>query len=72
MSSASISARGTTGMRFSRAATTSGLSGWTAEETTTASAPLMLSLPCLVFTFTPRLARRRVALFSERSEPVTW
>ena len=39
MSSASISARGTTGMRRARAAPTSGLSGLTAVETTTASAP---------------------------------
>jgi hypothetical protein len=39
ISSASISARGTTGMRFARAAMTSGLSGRTALETTTASAP---------------------------------
>ena len=38
ISSASISARGTTGMPRSRAATTSGLSAATAVETTTASA----------------------------------
>ena len=39
ISSASISARGTTGTRASRAATTSGLSSRTALETTIASAP---------------------------------
>ena len=39
ISSASISARGTTGMRLARAAITSGLSAPTAVDTTTASAP---------------------------------
>ena len=38
ISSASISARRTTGSSLARAATTSGLSGFTAEETTTTSA----------------------------------
>ena len=46
ISSASITARGTTGMPNSRAAATSGLSAFTAEEMTTASAPLMLRLSC--------------------------
>jgi hypothetical protein len=41
ISSASITARGTTGMRAARAAITSGLSPFTAVEVTTASAPAM-------------------------------
>ncbi len=45
ISSASISARGTTGMRAARAATTSGLSGLTALEITTTSAPSTLPAP---------------------------
>ena len=49
MSSPSISARGTTGMRASRAAATSGLSWATALETTTTSAP---------FTFSAAMAER--------------
>ena len=72
ISSASISARGTTGMRCSRAAITSGLSACTAEDTTTASAPLICSFECFVFTVTPRVVRRRVTEFSARSEPLTW
>ena len=71
ISSASISARGTTGMRLARAAATSGLSPFTAVDTTTASAPSMLPLSCLTMIFAPRLARRRVAAFSARSEPLT-
>ena len=43
ISSASISARGTTGMRCSRAAITSGLSERTAVDVTTASAPVMFA-----------------------------
>ena len=43
ISSASIMARGTTGMRLSRATSTSGLSGLTAVEVTTASAPSTLA-----------------------------
>ena len=41
ISSASITARGTTGMRRARAAMTSGLSERTAVDVTTASAPAM-------------------------------
>ncbi len=72
ISSASISARGTTGMPRSRAATTSGLSAATAVDTTTASAFAMLlramadARPCA-----PSCARRRVAALSARSEPDT-
>ena len=43
ISSASISARGTTGMRFARAAATSGLSGRTAVDVTTTSARCTLA-----------------------------
>ena len=39
INSASINARGTTGMRATRAAATSGFSALTAVDTTTASAP---------------------------------
>jgi hypothetical protein len=39
ISSANIIARGTTGIRRERAAPTSGLSGFTAVDTTTTSAP---------------------------------
>jgi hypothetical protein len=66
-----MSARGTTGMRLSRAASTSGLSACTAEDTTTASAPFTCSLEWRVFTLTPSAARRRVAAFSAMSEPLT-
>ena len=59
ISSASISARGTTGMRFARAATTSGLSACTAVEVTTASAPAMCAASWPTKTVMPRPARRR-------------
>ncbi len=71
MSSASMSARGTTGMRLDCAATTSTLSGVTAEDTTTASADAMLSALCPSTTFTPRPASRAVAALAARSEPLT-
>ena len=67
-----ISARGTIGMRFARAAVTSGLPACTAVETTTASAPSAFSGLWPTITFAPSLARRRVAAFSDRSEPLTW
>jgi len=57
MSSASIRARGTTGMRLDCAVTTSTLSAFTAEDTTTASAKAMLSA-CGPERLRPRLARR--------------
>ncbi len=72
ISSASISARGTTGMRRLRAASTSGLSDCTAVETTTASAPPTLSAPCPMVTFAPSFSSRWVAAFAARSEPLTW
>ena len=43
ISSASISARGTIGVREARAATSSGLSSFTAVDTTSASAPAALA-----------------------------
>ena len=63
ISSASISARGTTGMRRARAAITSGLSSFTAVDTTTTSAPAMFSARCPIATRAPSPARRRVAAF---------
>ena len=71
MSSASISARGTTGMPRSRAARTSGLSAATAVDTTTASAFAMLAAEWPSAIVAPRRARRRVAALSARSEPDT-
>jgi hypothetical protein len=72
ISSASISARGTTGTPCSRAAATSGLSGGTAVETTTASAPAMLPASCPIAMRTPMPASRRVTDDAARSEPETW
>ena len=72
ISSASISARGTTGMRFACAAATSTLCGGTAVETTTASASATLSALCPSVTFAPSVASRSVAAFAARSEPLTW
>jgi hypothetical protein len=72
ISSASISARGTTGTRRCRAAMTSGLSARTALDTTTASAPSMFCAACASATRAPSSFSRRVAAFSARSEPLTW
>ena len=71
MSSASIIARGTTGMCSSRARTTSGLSGLTADDTTTASAVATLAASWPMMMRMPICRRRRTAGLSERSEPVT-
>jgi hypothetical protein len=71
ISSASIIARGTTGMCASRARTTSGLSGFTALDTTTASAVATFSDLCPIITGMPIWRRRRTAGPSDRSEPVT-
>ncbi len=71
ISSASISARGTTGMPRSRAAVTSALSAATAVETTTTSAPSMLPGTWAVAILAPSEASRCVAAFFERSEPLT-
>ena len=71
ISSASIRARGTTGILRSRAATTSGLSALTAVETTTASAPATFSAAWPIITLTPFAFRRRVVALAARSEPLT-
>ena len=71
ISSASISARGTTGMPCARAATTSGLSVATAVDTTTASAPAMFAAACPSVIAAPSRASRRVTALSARSEPDT-
>ncbi len=72
ISSASISARGTTGFFFSRAASTSGLSACTAVEVTTASAPMTLAAACPTMVVMPSPARRLSVALSDRSEPDTW
>ena len=57
ISSASISARRTTGSRLARAATSSGLSRLMAEETTTTSAPSIFSASWPMATVMPLLAQ---------------
>ena len=72
ISSASISARRTTGSRCTRAASSSGLSRLTAEETTTTSAPSRLRASWPTVTWMP-LSRSRLTLaLSATSEPWTW
>ncbi len=71
ISSASIIARGTTGMCRSRACRTSGFSAFTAEETTTASAPAMFAAACPITTGMPRSRRRFTTAPSAMSEPLT-
>jgi len=71
ISSPSISARGITGIRSSRARRTSGLSGPMAVETTTTSAPSGWPAACPAATRAPRRASRRVISVSRRSEPDT-
>jgi len=72
ISSASISARRTTGRCRSRAARSSGLSGFTALETTTTPASPRFSGRCPIIVFTPSAASRLTFAFSARSEPWTW
>ncbi|MNV60352.1 hypothetical protein D3C71_1528120 [compost metagenome] len=69
ISSASMSARGTTGIFLSRAASTSGLSAVTAVEVTTASAPSIWAAAWPRQVLMPRPARRRKVALSARSEP---
>ena len=71
ISSASITARGTTGMRRARAAITSGLSPFTAVDVTTASAPSMCAASWPTWTVMPSEARRREVALSAWSEPET-
>jgi hypothetical protein len=71
ISSASISARGMTGIFFARAATTSGLSLRTAVEITTTSASVRFSAAWPVKIRPPSEASRRVVSDSLTSEPET-
>ena len=69
ISSASMTARGTTGTRRARAAVTSGLSERTALDVTTASAPAMCSAAWPIETRMPRAASAFVVALSLWSEP---
>jgi hypothetical protein len=71
MSSASISARGITGIPSRRASATSGLAGFTAEEVTTTCAPWTLSARWPSAMRAPSFCSRRVESVSARSEPET-
>ena len=71
ISSASITARGTTGTRRARAARTSGLLCDTAVDTTTASAPAMCSAAWPSETLAPSCVSRRVAALLATSDPLT-
>ena len=71
ISSASISARRTTGMRWARAAISSGLSRLIAVDTTSTSAPATFSALWPTVILMP-LSRSRLTLaLSEASEPCT-
>ena len=71
ISSASITARGTTGTRLLRAAMTSGLSLRTAVDVTTASAPAICCASWPIQTLMPSLVKRRVVALACWSEPDT-
>ena len=71
ISSASISARGMTGIWRRRASTTSGLSRRTADEITTTSASPTFPAEWPSSMRPPRPERRRVASEALRSEPET-
>jgi hypothetical protein len=71
INSASISARGMTGMWRARASATSGLSGRTADDTTTTSAAPTLPAAWPSCTRTPSPARRRVMSEDFASDPPT-
>ena len=71
ISSASISARGITGIRRPRASTSSGLSGRTADENTTTSAPPTLPAACPMRTVTPSDSSRSVTAERFASDPDT-
>ena len=71
ISSASIIARGTTGTPAALAATTSGLSGFTALEITTTSAPAILLATWPITTLAPKVFKRLTGAFSVKSEPLT-
>ena len=72
ISSASISARGMTGMTLALAAATSGLVGGTADETTTTCALPMFDAAWPMKTVPPRARIRRMDSDSCRSDPLTW
>ena len=72
ISSASISARGMTGMSRRCASTTSGFVGFTADDTTTTSASPKCDAACPTNTVTPSfLARRSVTSLRFASDPLT-
>ena len=71
ISSANIMARGITGICCANAASTSGLSGLTAVEVTTTSAPLTCSAVCPGKTRTPKPSKWRVTALWAWSEPET-
>ncbi len=71
ISSASISARRTTGIRLARAATTSGLSALTADEITTTRASPRFSAAWPTLTFMPSASRRLTLAEAAMSEPCT-
>ena len=71
ISSPSISARRTTGMRRARAALTSGLSGLIAEDTTTTSASPRFSSRWPIVMGMPMARRRRTLALSAKSLPCT-
>jgi hypothetical protein len=72
ISSASISARRTTGIRARRAATSSGLSRLTADETTTTCTASTLVPAWPIATAMPRARRRFTLALSAMSLPCTW
>ena len=71
ISSPSISARGTTGMRWSSARATSGFSRETAVDTTTTSAPAMFAASWPKCTVAPCSCSRAVTALGLRSLPCT-
>ncbi len=71
ISSASISARRTTGMKRWRAAWTSGFSAWIAVETTTTWACSTFAAAWPTVTGTPSARSRRTLAFSATSLPCT-
>ncbi len=72
ISSASISARGITGICRRRASSTSGLSGFTAEEMTTTSASPTFEAAWPRVIRPPRALSPLTVAPSSRSLPVTW
>ncbi len=71
ISSASISARGMTGIFFLCASTTSGLSDLIAEDVTTTCAPSTFAALCPSWIVAPRFCSRSVMFDGLVSEPET-